>query len=91
MRRRDTVKVLVLHLGLIAALFLAHYLETRDPGSALERTAAAIYVGATGMKMMELAGGHKDIGKRVRGVPMLTDLDRRFEVMDQFDDYCQIL
>ncbi len=42
-------------------------------------------------KMMELAGGHKDIGKRVRGVPMLTDLDRRFEVMDQFDDYCQIL
>ncbi len=42
-------------------------------------------------KMMELAGGHKDIGKRVRGVPMLTDLDQRFQVMDQFDDYCQIL
>ena len=42
-------------------------------------------------KMMELAGGHKDIGKRVRGVPMLTDLERRFEVMDRFDDYCQIL
>ena len=42
-------------------------------------------------KMMELAGGLKDLGKRVRGVPMLTDLDRRFQVMDQFDDYCQIL
>ncbi len=28
---------------LVAALFLAHYLETRDPGSALERAAAAIF------------------------------------------------
>ncbi len=28
---------------LTAALFLAHYLETRDPGSALERVAAAIF------------------------------------------------
>ena len=42
-------------------------------------------------KMMEVAPTHSDLGKRVRNVPMLMDLDRRFEVMDGFDDYCQIL
>jgi len=42
-------------------------------------------------KMMEVAGDHHDIGKRVRGVPMLADLDERFRVMDKFDDYVQIL
>ncbi|MFQ5971801.1 MAG: amidohydrolase family protein [Alphaproteobacteria bacterium] len=42
-------------------------------------------------KMLELAGDHKDLGKRVRNVPMLADLDKRFQVMDEFDDYCQIL
>ena len=42
--------------------------------------------------MMKVAGDHKDIGKRVRGIPMLTDLDQRFRVMDRFgDDYRQIL
>ncbi len=43
-------------------------------------------------KMMEVAGGMKDMGKRVRGVPMLVDLDERFRVMDRFGpDYVQIL
>ncbi len=42
-------------------------------------------------KMIEVAGDHKDLGKRVRGVPMLADLDERFRVMDSFDDYVQIL
>ena len=42
-------------------------------------------------KMMEVAPAHKDIGMRVRGVPMLWDLDERFRVMDLFDDYVQIL
>ncbi len=42
-------------------------------------------------KMLQVAGKHKDLGKRVRNVPMLVDLDKRFKVMDQFDDYCQIL
>jgi len=41
--------------------------------------------------MMKVAGDHRDIGKRVRSVPMLADLDERFRVMDRFDDYCQIL
>ncbi len=42
-------------------------------------------------KMMEVAGTHADLGKRVRGVPMLYDLDVRFRVMDGFDEYQQIL
>lgn len=42
-------------------------------------------------KMMEVAGDLHDLGKRVRNVPMLADLDERFRVMDKFDDYVQIL
>ena len=41
--------------------------------------------------MMKVAPHHKDMGKRVRNVPMLVDLDERFRVMDQFEDYHQIL
>jgi predicted TIM-barrel fold metal-dependent hydrolase len=41
--------------------------------------------------MLKLAPGHKDMGKRVRNVPMLVDLDERFRVMDRFEDYHQIL
>ena len=43
-------------------------------------------------RMTQVAGGMKDMGKRVRGVPMLYDLDERFRVMDRFGpDYRQIL
>ena len=42
-------------------------------------------------RMMKVAPTFKDIGKRMRGVPMLYDLDVRFRVMDRFDDYQQIL
>src|SRR5688572_18340325 len=42
-------------------------------------------------RMGEVAPGLKDAGKRVRGVPMLVDLDVRFRVMDLFEDYQQIL
>lgn len=43
-------------------------------------------------RMLKLAGGQKDMGKRVRGVPLLHDLDARLRVMDRFgDDYQQIL
>ncbi len=42
-------------------------------------------------KMMELAPKHKDLGKRVRAIPYLVDLDLRFQVMDRFGDYQQIL
>ena len=41
--------------------------------------------------MMEIAPDFEDMGKRVRGVPVLFDLDVRFRVMDSFDDYQQIL
>ena len=42
--------------------------------------------------MLEVAGDHKDLGKRVRAIPMLADLDVRFRVMDSFgEDYVQIL
>src|SRR5499426_171205 len=40
---------------------------------------------------MKVAPTYKDIGKRMRGIPMLTDLDIRFRVMDTFEDYHQIL
>src|SRR5882672_5821276 len=40
---------------------------------------------------MKVAPTYKDIGKRMRNIPMLADLDVRFRVMDQFDDYHQIL
>ena len=42
-------------------------------------------------KMMDVAPTHKDMGKRIRNIPELHDLDARFRVMDQFDDYQQIL
>jgi uncharacterized protein len=42
-------------------------------------------------RMNEVAPGFKDTGKRMRGVPMLVDLDVRFKVMDAFEDYQQIL
>jgi len=41
--------------------------------------------------MQRVAPAFKDAGKRVRGVPMLADLDVRFRVMDAFDGYQQIL
>ena len=42
-------------------------------------------------KMIEVAPNYKDIGKRVREVPVLVDLEARFRVMDQFEDYAQVI
>lgn len=42
-------------------------------------------------KMIDIAPGHKDIGKRVRDIPVLIDLEERFRVMDQFGDYAQVI
>lgn len=42
-------------------------------------------------KMMEIAPQYENLGKRVRNIRMLTDLDFRFEVMDRQDEYVQIL
>jgi uncharacterized protein len=42
-------------------------------------------------RFMKVAPTFKDIGKRMRGIPMLSDLDVRFRVMDGFADYEQVL
>lgn len=43
-------------------------------------------------KMVEVMPHHEDIGKRVRNVPVLVDLDLRFKMLDEFgDDYRQVL
>jgi uncharacterized protein len=42
-------------------------------------------------RMSAIAPGLKDVGKRVRGVPMLVDLEERFRVMDRFEGYQQVL
>jgi len=42
-------------------------------------------------RMMKVAPDYKDIGKRMRNVPMLIDLDVRFRVMDAFEGYQQVL
>lgn len=43
-------------------------------------------------KMVEVLPHHADIGKRVRNVPALIDLDLRFRMLDEFgDDYRQVL
>lgn len=42
--------------------------------------------------LIALVGSTTDITRRSEAVPMMTNLDRRFEVMDMFGpDYCQIL
>src|SRR5499427_8202422 len=42
-------------------------------------------------KLTEVAGDHKDMGKRVRSLPALYDLDFRKKIVDGFKDYQQIL
>jgi predicted TIM-barrel fold metal-dependent hydrolase len=37
------------------------------------------------------ADGVKDMGKRVRNIPTLIDLEARFRVMDEFGDYRQVI
>src|ERR1041384_489976 len=37
------------------------------------------------------SGGTTDIGKRIQGVRTIWDLDARFRMMDQFQDYSQVI
>ncbi len=41
--------------------------------------------------MNEVAGQYKDMGKRVRGIPPLYDLDARKKIIDNHKDYAQII
>lgn len=40
---------------------------------------------------LETPAARKDLGKRVRGIPALFDLDERLRIVDSFPDYTQIL
>jgi predicted TIM-barrel fold metal-dependent hydrolase len=42
-------------------------------------------------KMRQVAPKGKDILKRVQQIPAIVDLDERFRIMDQFDDYVQVI
>ena len=42
-------------------------------------------------RVVKLSPNASNMTKRVRAVPMITDLDVRFKVMDMFDNYLQIL
>jgi len=50
-----------------------------------------IYPAGFFARFMKIAPDYKDIGKRMRNIPMLTELGVRFRVMDAFDDYQQVL
>ncbi len=41
--------------------------------------------------LLETPAGKKDIGKRVQGIPALSDIDLRLKVVEQFPDYTQVL
>ena len=41
--------------------------------------------------LLETPAGQKDLGKRVRGIPALSDIDLRLKVVEQFPDYTQVL
>jgi predicted TIM-barrel fold metal-dependent hydrolase len=72
---------------------LASYGPIRDTLAAVRKLDIFnhIYPGPYFDRMMAVAPAFKDIGKRMRGIPMLIDLDERFRVMDRFEDYQQIL
>jgi predicted TIM-barrel fold metal-dependent hydrolase len=41
--------------------------------------------------LLETPAGAKDLGKRVRGIPALSNIDERMRVVDQFANYAQVL
>jgi len=42
-------------------------------------------------EFLKAAPGLKDMGKRVRNIPVLFDLDARFRMMDEFGEYRQVI
>ncbi|HYL37143.1 MAG TPA: amidohydrolase family protein [Bryobacteraceae bacterium] len=42
-------------------------------------------------EFVHVGAAFKDMGKRVQNIPSIHDLEARFRVMDEFDDYCQFL
>jgi predicted TIM-barrel fold metal-dependent hydrolase len=42
-------------------------------------------------RMSQIAGNFADIGKRMREIPCIHDIDERMRVVDKFPDYAQVL
>ena len=42
-------------------------------------------------EFLSFSSGLKDMGKRVKNIPAIYDLEARFRTMDQFDEYTQLL
>ncbi len=42
-------------------------------------------------EFLKVASGLKDMGKRVRNIPIMVDLDARFRLMDEFGEYRQVI
>jgi aminocarboxymuconate-semialdehyde decarboxylase len=42
-------------------------------------------------EFLNLAPGLKDMGKRVRNIPIIVDMEARFRVMDEFGEYRQVI
>src|SRR5262249_8757998 len=41
--------------------------------------------------MLQSPAGQKDLGKRMRGIPALYDIEERLRVVDSFSDYTQVI
>src|SRR6202012_6115258 len=41
--------------------------------------------------LLETPAGSKDLGKRVRGIPALSDIDLRLRLVESFENYAQLL
>src|SRR5581483_11089780 len=41
--------------------------------------------------LLETPAGSKDLGKRVRGIPALSDIELRLRIVESFADYSQLL
>jgi aminocarboxymuconate-semialdehyde decarboxylase len=41
--------------------------------------------------MLESPAGQKDLGKRMRAIPALHDIEERLRVVDDFPDYAQVI
>src|SRR5262249_6290462 len=41
--------------------------------------------------MLQSPAGQKDLGKRMRGIPALYDVEERLRVVDSFPDYTQVI
>ena len=41
--------------------------------------------------LLQSSAGQKDLGKRMRGIPELYEIDERLRVVESFPDYSQVI